>query len=90
MVFPDPPTDAQIIITETNKFHQTWVLWFAKIYRILAGKEPIQLASYTVLSLPPAEPAGQFIYVSNESGGAQTAFSDGTNWRRSTDRNVVS
>ena len=30
------------------------------------------------------------IYVSNESGGAVIAFSDGTNWRRVTDRAVIS
>ncbi len=30
------------------------------------------------------------IYVSNESGGAVVAFSDGTSWRRLTDRAVVS
>jgi len=30
------------------------------------------------------------IYVSNETGGATLAFSDGTNWRRVQDRAVVS
>ena len=30
-----------------------------------------------------------FVYVSDESGGAQMAFSDGTDWRRFTDRAVV-
>jgi hypothetical protein len=30
------------------------------------------------------------IYVSDEAGGAIPAFSDGTNWRRVTDRAVVS
>jgi hypothetical protein len=27
--------------------------------------------------------------VSNETGGAVLAFSDGTNWRRVTDRNII-
>jgi hypothetical protein len=49
-----------------------------------------QLRSYTVGSLPSASPAGRIIYVSNETGGAVPAFSDGTNWRRVTDRNIVS
>lgn len=30
------------------------------------------------------------IYVSDEAGGAVPAFSDGTNWRRVTDRAIVS
>jgi hypothetical protein len=34
--------------------------------------------------------SGAMVYVSNESGGAVVAFSDGTNWRRVTDRAIVS
>jgi hypothetical protein len=34
--------------------------------------------------------AGGFIFVTDETGGAVTAFHDGTNWRRTTDRAVVS
>jgi hypothetical protein len=33
---------------------------------------------------------GAMVYVSNESGGAVVAFSDGTDWRRVTDRAIVS
>lgn len=47
------------------------------------------LPTYTVLALPSANPAGQFVYCSNESGGPVPAFSDGTNWRRVTDRAIV-
>lgn len=46
--------------------------------------------SYTVSTLPAVGTAGGLIYVSNESGGAVLAFSDGTNWRRVTDRAIVS
>lgn len=51
-----------------------------------------RLASYTVATLPSAatQGAGCMIYVSNELGGAVLAFSDGTVWRRCTDRAVVS
>ena len=49
-----------------------------------------QLRSYTVAGLPSAAAAGQMIYVSDETGGAVVAFSDGTNWRRVTDRAVAS
>ena len=49
------------------------------------------LVSYTVVGLPtPVGVAGKMVYVSNESGGAVPAFSDGTNWRRVTDRAIVS
>ncbi len=34
--------------------------------------------------------AGAGIYVTNETGGAVPAFSDGTDWRRGTDRAVIS
>jgi hypothetical protein len=56
----------------------------------LAFTSPVVDKSYTVATLPTAANAGGFIYVSNESGGAVPAFSDGTNWRRVTDRAVVS
>ncbi len=52
---------------------------------------PVRVKSYTVSGVPSASTAeGQIIYVSNETGGAVLAFSDGTNWRRVTDRAVIS
>lgn len=53
---------------------------------------PFGLPSYTVAGLPGAATvaAGAMVYVSNEAGGAVPAFSDGTSWRRVTDRVVVS
>ncbi len=51
---------------------------------------PMRLKSYPKSALPPASPAGQLIHVSGESGGSIPAFADGTNWRRVTDRAVVS
>jgi hypothetical protein len=51
---------------------------------------PVRVKSYAVAALPPANAgAGQIIYVSDEAGGAVLAFSDGTSWRRVTDRAVV-
>lgn len=51
---------------------------------------PVRVGSYTVAALPAASAgAGQIIYVSDATGGAVLAFSDGANWRRSTDRAVV-
>jgi len=64
-----------------------------RIARALDGPQdrPFRLVSYTVSTLPdPSDwPAG-LIYVANEAGGPVPAFSDGTDWRRVTDRAVVS
>ena len=51
--------------------------------------DQVQLTSYTVTTLPSAATAGGLIFVSDETGGAVPAFSDGTNWRRVTDRAIV-
>lgn len=55
---------------------------------------PLPLKSFTVAELTGDYAAslwsGAIVYVSNETGGAQPAFSDGTNWRRFTDRTIVS
>lgn len=52
---------------------------------------PIRLQEFTVATLPAAADwRGGLIYVSNEVGGAVPAFSDATNWRRVTDRAIVS
>jgi hypothetical protein len=50
------------------------------------------LAQFSVAGLPgaSANTTGRMIYVVNEVSGAVPAFSDGTNWRRVTDRNIVS
>jgi hypothetical protein len=50
------------------------------------------LPSFTVAELADVStfPAGQMVFVTNESGGSVPAFSDGTNWRRVTDRQIVS
>ena len=46
--------------------------------------------TFYVETLPSPTQPGQMIYVSDETGGSVMAFSDGTNWRRITDREVVS
>jgi hypothetical protein len=52
---------------------------------------PVRPAQFAVSDLPPAaDHEGGLVYVPDESGGAVPAFSDGTNWRRVTDRAVVS
>jgi hypothetical protein len=52
---------------------------------------PLVVATYTVATLPAAADWTRgVIYVSDETGGATLAFSDGTDWRRVQDRAVVS
>lgn len=54
-------------------------------------QSPAVLASYTVGTVPTASAHTRgMIWVSNETGGATPAFSDGTDWRRVSDRAVVS
>lgn len=53
---------------------------------------PVRVAQYGKASLPSANTsgAGAMIYVSDDVGGATLAFSDGTVWRRVTDRAIIS
>jgi hypothetical protein len=52
---------------------------------------PFRLMPYAVADMPAASLySGAMIYVSDESGGAVLAFSDGSDWRRVTDRAIVS
>ena len=48
------------------------------------------LPSFTVSTLPTVNPAGQMLFVTDDTGGSIPAFSDGTHWRRVTDRQIVS
>lgn len=52
---------------------------------------PVRVGSFAKAALPPANAgAGQIAFVSDESGGATLAFSDGVLWRRVADRAAVS
>lgn len=52
---------------------------------------PIKLKTYTVATLPAASGLTQcIVWVSNETGGATVAYSNGTNWLRVYDNAIVS
>ncbi len=52
---------------------------------------PLVLQTFTVATVPTAADWTQgLIFVSDETGGATIAFSDGTNWRRLQDLVIVS
>jgi hypothetical protein len=66
--------------------------WLNKVWIRLGGgrNNIVYVPTFAKAALPSAiEPAG-IIYVSDEAGGATIAFSDGTSWRRVSDRAVVS
>ena len=51
----------------------------------------LTLPSYTVSTVPTASAStAQIIFVSDETGGATLAYSDGTNWRRLQDLAIIS
>lgn len=60
------------------------------VERDLESGTALVLASYGVASVPRASRPGVVLYIPDESGGAVPAFSDGTNWRRVTDRAIIS
>lgn len=68
----------------------TWLPAFARSIEA-ALRRPITAASYTVATVPDAATStGQIILVTDETGGATLAFSDGTNFRRMQDRAIIS
>jgi len=59
--------------------------------RVLEATTALKAPSFTVGTVPSVATYAQgIIYVSNETGGAVIAFSDGTDWRRVTDRAIIS
>ena len=91
---PDPPPS----LVDQNAV----IRWMREVQRIVEKAitvlettkqergEVLFLRPFPVSALPsPALPYKQ-IMVTDETGGPVPAFNDGTNWRRSTDRAVVS
>lgn len=79
---------------EVDKYLRDVELWIKQVYENLTGITRVR--SYAVADLPsaadfdPADGGAAMLYVSDETGGATLAFSDGTNWRRVQDRAIVS
>lgn len=84
------PRPEQRLTLNGSTFSEFWFRFFREVFQTLNGTLPPRVPVVTVSTLPNASPAGRLVIVSNESGGSVLAFSDGTNWRRSTDRAVVS
>jgi hypothetical protein len=86
---------AEIGLTGDDNFHfkvsPDGGVWHDALI-LLGASGAARFKSFTVAGLPAASTAGAgaIAYVSDETGGAVLAFSDATNWRRVTDRAIVS
>lgn len=69
-----------------------WLLWVASRWIRWFDERENRPESYIVADLPAASDVGaaKIVYVTDEAGGAVPAFSDGQDWRRMTDRQIVS
>lgn len=68
-------------------------LWSELAYFPQSGLGVQYMKSYTVAQatgLGASNHTLGFIWISDETGGAQPAYSDGTNWRRFSDRTIIS
>lgn len=66
------------------------VYWTYQVPFVFSEYGRASLVSYTVATLPSASANPQLmVYVSNDTTGAQPAFSDGSTWRRTQDRTPV-
>lgn len=87
------PSNGTVIMNDDGSVNEQLQQFFDDIEQrlnsFLLGAQ-VQLPEYSVLTLPSVDTKGGMIYVNDESGGAVPAFSDGTNWRRVTDRAIVS
>ena len=83
----DTPTVGQVVVQDGRLTPQLQSLLESIDLTLNTGK----LNSYTVVNLPAASKfIDCLVVVTDEAGGRTTALSDGTNWRRSQDRVIVS
>ncbi len=85
------PSPGAVVIFE-NQANQALQAFFDDLEEAVNRTTSVNpLAAFAKANLPSASlNEGGMIYVTDEAGGAVPAFSDGTNWRRVTDRAVVS
>lgn len=58
---------------------------------LVSANAPVKLRSYLKSTVPAASVgAGATVYITDLTGGAEPCFSDATNWRRGSDRTVMS
>ena len=81
--------------TRVEEFNSVWRKWINSLFeRVNEG--PFLIRGYTVADAPDAAEWSDgidysaLVYISDETGGATLAFSDGTDWRRVQDRTIIS
>lgn len=85
------PSVQTAMVERTGAIARGWAEFLQYVSKIVNGMEPLPLKACSVVDLPdPQLYRATMIYVADEVGGAVPAFSDGVNWRRVTDRNIVS
>ena len=84
------------------KAYDSWVAWANSAVTVLSPfmnsventffrqGRIAHVTTVSVSDLPSVGPPGRIVFCDDESGGAVLLFSDGTNWRRSTDRSNAS
>lgn len=88
---PDPPRTAAGLLGWAIEFRTFVSQFIADTNNLKQSRyRPVDLFECTVATLPSVTKVPRLIYVSDETGGATLAFSDGTNWRRVQDRAIVS
>jgi len=80
---------------QITEFGPVWRRWLYELYvRVKPG--PFMIKAYAKANLPSASSwsdnstFSSLVYVTDDAGGPVVAFSDGTNWRRVTDRAIIS
>lgn len=83
-------TDVVNVGTNLNKNISSLITTIQAAFPV--GGANAKLKAFTVAGVPNAttEGSGTMVYITNESGGAVPAFSDGLVWRRVTDRAIIS
>lgn len=87
MTIVTQPLGAAVVVDDQGKATPELQNFFDDI-TLTSGVK--QLEPFAVDKLPSASPSGRFLFVTDETGGVVPAFSDGDNWRRCTDRTIVS
>jgi len=90
---PDTLTRTSVLASSNAGSAVNWIGGTRNVSVVLPASAPLIVPSYTVAELATlgaSNYAGCSVYVSNESGGATMAYSNGTNWKRVYDNATVS
>jgi len=90
------PRPEDRISRNNQTFTETWLRAFHGVIDAVSGAAPPKVPTVYInptgsqRGLPSSDEDGQLVLVMDEAGGAVLAFSVGGQWRRVTDRAVIS